>query len=111
MAGASTVVLSRIRFSASCGFCCSECCAGDAAICVVGGDNQFLVHAAPSHVVAPFRVRGGCVRTRDYGRGATADSSTAQTGRKKPEQPDATPGLQRFLLLTPDAARTGTRAA
>ena len=31
--------------------------------------------------------------------------------REKPEQPDASPALQRFLLLTPDPARTGTGAA
>ena len=51
------VVLSRIRFRVSRGFCRSEHCAGDAAVCVVGGDDQFLVFAAGSHVVAPFRVR------------------------------------------------------
>ena len=110
LACASAVVLSRIRFRVSRGFCRSERCAGDAAVCVVGGDDQFLVFAAGSHVVAPFRVRGGCLRARDHGRGATACSSTAQTDREKPEQPDATPALQRFLLLTPDSARTGTRA-
>ena len=58
-----------------------------------------------------FEYRGGCLRARDHGRAATAHSSTAQTDREKPEQSDATPALQRFLLLTPDPARTGARAA
>ena len=66
-----------------------------------------LVHI----VVAPFRVRSGCLRARNHGRGTTAHSSTAQTHREEPEQPDAPPALQRFLLLTPDSARTGTGPA
>ena len=68
LAGASGVVLSRVRFRVSRGFCRSERCAGDAAVCVVGGDNRFLVFAAGSHLVAPFRIRGGCVRPRHHGR-------------------------------------------
>ena len=98
------MVLSRIRFRVSRGFCRSERCAGDVAVCVIGGNDQFLVFAAGSHVVATFRVRSGCLRARDHGRGATAYSSTAQTDRKKPEQPDASSALQQFLLLTPNAA-------
>src|SRR5262245_22026439 len=105
------MVLSRIRFRVSCGFFGGECCASDTAVCVAGGDDQFLVFAVGSYVVAPIRIRSGCLRACDNGRGATAHSSTAQTDRKKPEQPHATPALQRFLLLTPDPARTGTRAA
>src|SRR5207253_10432925 len=92
-------------------FCRSERCAGNAAACVVGGDKLFLVFAADSHLVTPFRVRSGCIRTHNDARSATARPSTAQTDREELEQPDAPPALKPFLLLTPDSARTGTRAA
>jgi len=42
-------------------FCRTEHCAGDAAVCVVAGRSVFGF-AAPSHLVAPVRVRGGCLR-------------------------------------------------
>src|SRR5262249_45674792 len=83
LAGASAVVLSRIRFRVSLGFCRSERCASDAAVCVVGGDDQFLVLAAGSYVVAPVLVRGGLLCARNHGRCTTTCTSTAQTHRKK----------------------------
>ena len=111
VAGTSAVVLSRIRFRVSRRFCRSERCAGDAAVRVVGGDDQFLVFPADSPLVAPFRGRGGCICARSHGRRATASPSTAQTDREKPGQPHTTPSLQWFLSLTPYPARTGARAA
>ena len=91
--------------------CRGKCRSGDVAVCVAGGNDQFLVFAVASHLVAPFRIRGGRIRPRDNGRGAVADSSTAQTDRKKPEQSHAPSALQQLLLLASDPARTGTRAA
>src|SRR5262249_28230506 len=105
------MVLSRVWFRVSRGFCCSERCPGNAAVCAAGGHNQFLVFAAPSHLVAPFRIRGGCIRAHDHGRSATAHSSATQIERKESEQPHPAPDLQRFLLLTSDLARTRTGAA
>src|SRR5262249_35927984 len=105
------VVLSSVRFRVSRGFWCSECCSGDATICVAGRNDQFLGFALPSHVVAPFRVRSGCICAHDHGRSAAAHSSTAQTDGKKPEQPHTAPALQRLLLFASHPAGTGTCAA
>src|SRR5437867_1762408 len=111
VAGAPGMVLSRFWFRASGRLRRRECRPCDAAVCAAGGDDTFLVFAARSHLVAPFRIRGGCIRARDNGRGAITHSSAAQIERKKLKQSHPAPALQRVLLFAPDPARTGTRAA
>ena len=56
VAGASGLVLSRIWFPTSRTLCRGECRACDAIVCVARGDDQFLVFANRSYVVAPFRI-------------------------------------------------------
>src|SRR5439155_16493143 len=111
VAGASAIVLSRVWVRASGKLCRRECRACDAVVCAVGGYDKFLGFAIHSHLVAPFRIRGGCIRACGNGRGAVTHSRAAQIERKKPEQSHAPSALQPILLLTSDRARTGTRTA
>jgi STE24 endopeptidase len=67
---------------------------------------HLLVLAAREHLVASIRVPSGRLRCQHYGRSDISDRSVAQADRKKPEQLDAAPSLQRLLLLPPNFTRT-----
>ncbi len=108
---ASAMALSCVRIRASGKLYRRECRSCDAAVCAAGGYDKFLDFSGRSHLVAPFRIRGGRVCACDNGRSAATHSSTAQIERKKSQQSHSTSALQQFLLLASDPARTGTRAA
>src|SRR5204863_3384149 len=105
------MVLPRVWFRVSGRLCCRECRPCNAAVCAAGRDDKFLAFTVHSHLVASFRIRGGCIRPCGNGRGAVTHSSAAQIERKKPEQSHPASALQRLLSLASDPARTGTRAA
>src|SRR5438876_1350882 len=109
LAGTPAVVLSRVWFRVSGRLCRRTFRSRPIALRDAGGDNQLLVFAAGSRLVAPVRIRGGPICPCRNGRDAVADSSAPQTDQKQPEQSHAPSALQQFLLLASDSARTRTR--
>src|SRR5438105_12839987 len=105
------MVLSRVWFRASGRLWRRECSPCDAAIWATGGGDKLLAFPVDSHLVAPFRIRGGYIRACDNGRSAVTHSSAAQIKRKKPQQSHTAPALQWFLLFASDVTRAGTRTA